>query len=63
MHDNLVYRILGFVLIVLGVTIFFDPILESQNPVVIDLTGFNIQVGFILIGIGCFFIWSTYRKK
>lgn len=65
MYDDLCYRMLGFVLIFLGFGVFSDPIIEgsSRHPVDIDLTGINIQVGLILIGIGCFFIWSTYRKK
>ncbi len=64
MYDDFGYKVLGFLLIALGVTVFFDPILEIGNyPVIIDLTGFNFQSGLILIGIGSFFIWSTYRKK
>jgi hypothetical protein len=64
MNDHFGYRMLGFSLIALGATVFFNPILEIGNyPVVIDLTGFNVQSGLIIIGIGSFFVWSTYRKK
>ena len=60
----MIYRILGFVLILWGIRICFDPIqYSSKFGVTFDYTGINLPFGLFLAALGSYFVWSTFRKN
>ena len=61
---NIIFRILGCVLILWGISIGFDPVHYSNRfSVTLDYTGINIPLGLILVVLGRLFVWSTFRKR
>ena len=62
--NNLIYRILGCVLTLWGISICLDPIhYSSRFGVTFDYTDINIPFGLFIAAVGSFFIWSTFKKK
>ena len=58
------YAFLGCVLILLGMSIYADPILhDSKHGVIIDFTGVNHLYGVFMIIVGSLFLWTTFRKR
>jgi len=62
--DNIIFRILGCVLILWGTSIIFDPIHQSSRfGITFDYTGISIPLGLIVAALGGLFIWSTFKKR
>jgi hypothetical protein len=62
--DNIIFRILGCVLVLWGISICFDPLhYSSRFGRMFDYTGINIPFGLIVAALGVFFIWSTFKKQ
>jgi len=62
--NNIIFRILGCILILWGISIFFNPLhYSSKFHLPFDYTGINIPLGIIIAAIGGFFVWSTYKKR
>jgi len=57
-------RILGGILVLAGISIWFDPVVHSSKfQMTIDYTDQKIPICLLLIAIGGLLIWTTYKKK
>ena len=57
-------KLLGGVLIFSGITIWLNPAyFSSRFGITFDFTGIKWPFGGGLVLLGCFFIWSSFRKK
>jgi uncharacterized membrane protein len=61
--DNILFRILGIILILSGISIWMRPIIYSRRHMMIyDFTGINHIVCLFLVVLGFAFIWTTRKK-
>ncbi len=61
---NITFRILGCILVFWGISICLDPVHKSSRfGVTFDYTGVNIPLGIIIVALGGFFVWSSFRKR
>lgn len=59
MH-NWLYRILGIILILSGISIWLDPIIYSRvDMMIFDFSEIKIIISLFFIIIGIAFIWTT----
>lgn len=62
--NNIIFRILGCILILWGISIFINPLhYSSRFGRIFDYTGISIPLGLIIAALGGIFVWSTFRKK
>ncbi len=62
--NDLVFRLLGGILIFSGISIWFDPkYYSSRFQMTFDYTEIRVPVCLFLIIFGGLFIWTTFRKK
>jgi hypothetical protein len=55
---------LGILLIVLGVSFYFEPIFYSQKlKTVVDTSGFNLGLSLAMMLLGVYMIWTEHGKK
>ncbi len=62
--DSFGFRMLGGIMILWGIGIWFDPINHSSKFLMtFDYTEIRIPLCLFSIIIGSLFIWTTFRKK
>lgn len=62
--NNIIYRILGCMLILWGISICLDPIqYSSRFGITFDYSDINKPLGLFIVIWGGIFLWSTFKKK
>ena len=62
--NKTIIKILGVILIFSGFTIWYNPVyFSSRFGIIFDFATIKWPFGGGFIILGCFFIWSSFRKK
>lgn len=62
--NNILYRILGLVLVGWGLRVCIDPVYYSTKyDMRFDFSEINISFGLIVALLGGYFVWSSFSKK
>jgi len=62
--DKLPFAILGFSLVIYGISVCLDPTYYSRKfGRVIDFTGISLPYGLFAIAVGLLLLWCTLRRK
>ena len=62
--NKIIFRLLGSVLILSGISIYINPVYYSSRfGITFDYTGINKLLSIIFVALGVYFIWSTFKKK
>lgn len=57
---NLVWFIFGIMLVMFGLHVLYDPIIEGKGGVSIDMSPFQTPVSIAAVGVGAYLVWSSF---
>jgi hypothetical protein len=62
--NKIIFRLLGGILILSGISIWINPVFYSSRcGITFDYSGINKFLSVIFVALGVYINWSTFKKK